>query len=233
MSIRLPLTWFALCLTAVGLLTASPAAHAIIAVLRPNVQFADGSLGYDLVGQASGGLTSPGVLVALNPQPLPPTPNPDALALDLTDPVAPVVTYSGTGNVVLQWWFEGVVLQGVLGDIRVPPPPPPNADGNSTFTIFDGQGNARFSVALHVGPGPVDPASWVALNPQPLPPRVGFQGFGVQFADPTSVQFRLSELSPTGEPLALSFAPVPEPSTYALIGVGLVAVVLIRQRRSV
>jgi hypothetical protein len=126
---------------------------------------------------------------------------------------------TGTGTFALQWWIQVPAVQ--LPAVQFPSPP--NADGNTQFTISDANGSPLFNIAVNVGPGPVDPASWVMLNPQPLPPKVGFQGFGVQFGDPTAVEFSVVEFTTAGTQVPLSFALVPEPSTYVLVGFGLAA----------
>jgi hypothetical protein len=136
------------------------------------------------------------------------------------------VSFNGTGTFALQWWIQVPAVQ--LPAVQFPSPP--NADGNTQFTISDANGSPLFNVAVNIGPGPVDPTSWVMLNPQPLPPKVGFQGFGVQFADPTAVEFSVVEFTAAGTQVPLSFALVPEPSTYALIGFGLAALGFARRR---
>jgi hypothetical protein len=210
----------ALVLAALAGLALAPPARAIILVAAPNIVLPDGSLGFDLVATSNGAPINPGVLVGLNPQPLPPFPDPTSLSLDLGDPTGPIATSTGSGGVfALQWWMNapgGLVFPSAI--------PAPDGNGNVQFAVDGAGGNSLFEVSFHVGPGPVDPASWVMLNPQPLPPKVGYEGFAVQFADPTAVEFHVSELMPNGAPVVMSFSLVPEPASVALIAAGLVGI---------
>jgi hypothetical protein len=208
-----------------GLVAAAAPSQAITAVAAPNITLPDGSLGFNLVGTAAGAPINPGVLVGLNPQPLPPTPDPNSLSLDLGDPTGPIATNSDAGGQFeLQWWMD--VSGGLIFPTSIPAP---DANGLTQFTIGGASGDPLFDVSFHVGPGPVDPTSWVMLNPQPLPPKIGFEGIALQFGDPTAVEFQVTELVPNGAPVVLSFSMVPEPSALALIGAGLTAMACARR----
>ena len=200
-----------------GLALVGAPARSIIIVATPNLTLPDGSPGFDLVGQATGAPISPEVLVTLNPQPLPPVPDPSKLSLDLGDPSGPIASNSDDGAEFAVHW-----CMLAPGGLSFPESiPAPNVDGVTQFEVGGNGGMPLFEVSLRVGPGPFDPASWVMLNPQPLPPKVGAAGFGVEFADPTAVEFHVTEILPTGAPVALQFTLVPEPSTLGSIGLGL------------
>ena len=208
-------------LVAVGFVAAAAPARAIIVVAAPpNIVLPDGALGFDLVATGNGAPINPGVLVGLNPQPLPPFPDPTSVSLNLGDPTGPIATDTSTGGTFqLQWWMNAA--GGLLFPTSIPAP---DANGNTQFTVDGAGGNPLFDVSFHVGPGPVDPASWVMLNPQPLPPKIGYQGFAVQFGDPTAVEFHVTELQPNGASIPMTFTLVPEPTSSALIGAGLAAI---------
>jgi len=208
-----------------GVFTAAAVAHAN--PLVPNFVFPDGSLGFEMVASAGPAPINPGVLVGLNPQPLPPFPNPQDLTLNLGDPTGPIASNANASSTFeLQWWLS---VPG--GGLSFPSEiPVPDANGNTQFTVDGSGGNPLFDVSFHVGPGPVDPTSWVMLNPQPLPPFPAAQGFALQFGDPTAVEFQITEIVPNGAPVVLSFSFVPEPSALLSIGMGLAALAAARSR---
>jgi hypothetical protein len=148
-----------------------------------------------------------GALVAFDPQAglrgVRPT------TLDLSDPTRPVLTNLSTGG-AFDFMFD---FQG-LGDGAVDLPPAPDADGHTGFT--QRIGGHLLDVTFTFGPGVVDAANWSSFNPQPDPPGdvlgVGFQFRG--FADPYAA------FSAKLDGNVLSFAAVPEPSTWLMMILG-------------
>lgn len=151
--------------------------------------------------ETSGGALNPGVDVAFNPQPDPP----GVPTLDLADQYLPVLRQPGQGTFDFVFSFTG--LPGLL----LPAVQKPNADGVTNFT-FEYGGNV-FDVGLTFS-GPGGAQDWVAFNPQPDPPGVWFAD-SVTFPGDPKVSFDISE---NGTPL--SFTPVPEASTWAMMGLG-------------
>lgn len=206
-------------LAVVGLALASAgAAQAGDGSVRPNYTFPSGSPGFALVSH--GGVINPGVLVGFNPQPEPP--GKGLTLLDLSNPFAPSFFNPTAGD-----GYNLIFAITGLGDAKIPLPGAPNSDGRTGFTQrIDGH---VLNVAMILGPGPVDPASWVAFNPQPDPPGDWF-GASLQFAgDPVfTYQFRLDD-----QLLSFSLAGIPEPADWVLItaGFGLMGATLRSGRR--
>jgi hypothetical protein len=207
---------------------AAGAAHAGDGSVRPNYTFPAGLPGFSLV--TSGGLVNPGVLVGFNPQPDPPGVNGDGdlvpavmpTFLNLRDPLRPTLENAGLGDAwSLHFWIQD------FGDGSVAPPPAPNSDGVVAFRHV--LGDHVFDITFDVGPGQVDPASWVAFNPQPDPPGKGF-GVSFNFTGPADPFFAFS-IDEDGH--ALSFSVTPEPATWAvmLAGFGLAGAALRGRRR--
>ena len=148
-----------------------------------------------------------------------------------------------------------------LGDPPLPglgdPPLPGLGDPFNEFSFF-AQGmdtnhapkGHLFRVDFQIG-GPQglgDPAEFVSLNPCPLPPGADFPGapfsgdssiqnslnlrfrFASKFGDPT-LDFQLYDV--TLNDVQFGFAPVPEPGTLFLLGIGLAAAFGLRKRRRV
>jgi hypothetical protein len=186
----------------------------------PNYIFPSGSPGFALVSH--GGPINPGVLVGFNPQPEPP--GKGATFIDLSRPFAPELINPSTGP-----GFSFLFALTGLGDAMIPLPGSPNADGR---TRFRQEINGHLvDVTLVFGPGPVDPGSWVAFNPQPDPPGDAF-GASFLFAgkeDP----FAGFTVSIDGTRLSFTLAGVPEPASWALMiaGFGLVGATLRSRRR--
>jgi hypothetical protein len=207
---------------------AAGAAHAGDGSVRPNYTFPAGLPGFSLA--TFGGPVNPGILVGFNPQPDPPGVNGDLVPavtptfLNLRDPFRPTLENAGEqGAWSLHFWIQD------FGDGSVTPPPAPNSDGFVSFRHV--LGDHVFDITFDVGPGPVDPASWVGFNPQPDPPG---KGFGVAFdfvgrADP----FFAFSIDVDGKPL--SFSATPEPAGWAvmLAGFGLAGAALRARRRRV
>src|SRR5579871_1104166 len=165
---------------------------------------------------SSGGELNPGVIVGFNPQPDPP----GFPTLDLADPFEPaLVKPAGPATFDFVMSFTG--LPGVL----LPAVQMPGADGVTTF-MFD-YGRHAFDVAVSFS-GPGGGADWVSFNPQPDPPGVWFAD-AVTFAgagDP-AMSFSMTE-----DGTSLRFMAAPEPSTWALIGLGFVALGVLGYRRA-
>jgi hypothetical protein len=124
------------------------------------------------------------------------------------------------------------------GDGRVTPPDPCRCGHMEFFHTLDGH---RFDITFDLGPGGIDPGSWVGFNPQPDPPGFGFGvnfnfgGGGVagQSVAADSVDGHAFAFSIKLDGRDLSFASAPEPASWAmmLVGFGLGGAVLRERRR--
>lgn len=204
-------------------------AFAVMVVAAPRPAHADGNpilgpaFSYNLIGvplTATGGPApiNPGVLVGLNPQPLPPLPDPGA-NVSLINPSDPLYTYPGVAGAVQTFQVEWGMNAG--GPVSFTPPTPgPNDPLQQTFNGI-APGGEIYAVTFNLGGA--DPGSFVSLNPQPLPPFPA-PGFGFQMftftagaGDPT-LSFTVSS---DGTGFGFSPTPAPEPSSLLLLGSGL------------
>jgi hypothetical protein len=132
-------------------------------------------------------------------------------------------------------------FQGV-GSPTIEPPDPCVTDAitgqcNASFEFRGTTGEVAhfFLVTLSLS-GPVDSASWGAFNPQPDPPGdvLGLQ-FSFGLGNPPPGDFSgpdpMMTFSITEDGNLLSFAAVPEPTSLALFGSGLIGLALFRRRR--
>ncbi len=171
----------------------------------------------------AGGLQNPGIIVGFNPQPDPPgEPLP---SLDLTNPDHLVVTesYGTTFNFVLSFLgLPGLLLPAVQQ-------PSYDADISQWTTNFGFEyGGKSFGVDLEFS-GPGSSITWDSFNPQPDPPG-DVASYTIGFAADASVGIQIQENGSN-----LSFSAVPEPSTWAMMGLGFAALgaFSLRSRRSV
>ena len=205
---------------------------------------------------------NPGVDVSLNPCPLPPGGADANISLDLTNPGSPHYYQPNVGTTFTEInWGMNLGFAGVAYTLPVPgignPPLPGIGDPFNVFSFFAQGMDANhapkghlFRVDFQIG-GPQgldDPAEFVSLNPCPLPPGADFPGapfsgdsliqnsfnlrfrFASQFGDPT-LDFQLYDV--TLNDVQFGFAPVPEPGTLFLLGIGLAAAFGLRKRRKV
>lgn len=175
------------------------------------------ALDYHLIGTlvAGGGpaVPNPGVDVSLNPQPLPPVPDPNT-HLDLTDPGNPVYTNPAVASsYVIDWGMNA----GGAVSFNIPHPGDP-----LSFTATN-PGGQVYNVAFSIGPTPPDPGSFVSLNPQPLPPfpDPGFSFIQLVFSLQQPGDPMLTFQVTTADGRIFAFAPrpfsIPEPATLALL----------------
>lgn len=210
----------ALTATALLTLTAAGPATAGDGSVMPNYTFPDGTRGFRL-DAINPGLIDPCWLIGFGPLS---TPNgPAVTTLDLTQSSRPMFTNTTAGQP-----FALEFSLAEFGDGSVAPPPAPNADGMTSYRQIIG--GHTLLVTFDVGPGPVDPASWVGFNPQPDPPGRSF-GVDFQFAAPTDPYFTF-QVREDGQLLDFALEGVPEPTTWTLLigGFGLTGAAL-RARR--
>lgn len=213
----------AICLAAAGaacLAVVGGAAQAADGSVMPsNYTFPDGAKGFALASH--GGVVNPGVLVGFNPQPDPPG---DNTLIGLLIPGNPVLQNDDPGpNYMLEFAITG------LGPGTIPFPAAPNTDGRTGFRQEIGGHTVDVNFAFS-GPGPVDPASWVAFNPQPDPPGDVLGGtfaFGGVAGDP------IFSFTVQLDGRFLTFSPAPEPAAWTtmILGFGLLGATLRRRGR--
>jgi hypothetical protein len=210
----------ALVLAAVTVVTVSIGADAAVITTydQPNYTFPDRAAGFKL--DTLGGPINPGVLVGFNPQPDPPG-TPPAL-LDLADKASPKIFDSTGLTFYLELAFTG--LPGIADGFLLPAVQKPDVDGLTSLRFVLADGSVFVATLGFSGPGGV--SSWVTVNPQPLPPG-GFIAYKVGFAGDASFSLQLTENGSV-----LNFALAPEPSTWALMGLGFAALGAIAYRRA-
>jgi hypothetical protein len=190
------------------------------ALLLPAYTFPDGSAGFEFV--TSGGITNPGVLVGFNPQPDPP--GFPATTADLRDPASPL--FDQTTGATTYLVTVSLLLPGTPS-LLLPAVNPPDRDGRVQVTcdgsVAQACDGSVFQISLAFPAGGV--TSWSSFNPQPDPPGIYFSYLATFSGEPT---FALS-ITDGGNPL--TFSPVPEPTTWALMAVGFVSLGAIAMRR--
>ena len=204
---------------AVLLAAGGPAMASTTPGVAPNYTFADGSKGFAFM--SSGGFTNPEVLVGFNPQPEPPGFGGSRYERQrgtLTHIFTPA---SGGGYSFVMSFVDGTDAT------LLPLPSAPNSDGVTVEDFMIGANSFHVAMSFS-GPGAV--RDWAAFNPQPDPPGVWFGGqFSFTGVGDPDVRFEITE---NGAPLTLSLAPTPEPSTWAMMLVGIAGLgALARARR--
>lgn len=200
----------------------------------------------DFVLAGSGGLDSPLVEVAFNPQPEPPaggllTFGPPPMP---SYPPDPVIVHTGD----FQPGTPFRLLFGIANGMELAIPDAsvaagPGADGLLSFDVLAPSGNqaltrgarkvfeVQLALATTSGGSPLD---WQAFNPQPEPPALGpgAAAFGADFSFSSfsDVSLAVRVLDAEGAPLTLTS--VSEPGSLALLGMGLAVAAVTRRRRT-
>lgn len=177
---------------------------------------------------ASGGPApiNPGVLVGLNPQPLPPFPNPANVSL--TNPGDPVISIADQGaaySVVFGMDLPPSGPGNPGGPVSFVPPGPPPVGGAGMFT--GSIGNSLFDVFFQVSSdlGPLNTNTWSASSTtlDGLPAvqlNFAFSSLGTSVVGPDPTTFSFQVFSAGSSP-AYNFAETPEPGSLLLLGTGL------------
>ncbi len=163
------------------------------------------------VFSTAGGIENPLLIVGFNPQPDPPGSPPLKPTLDLADPYAPILSQSTGETFNFMMSFVGLP-PGLLLPAVMKPDYNPDLDKWTTSFEIDSSG-VQFDVALYFT-GPAASINWGDFNPQPDPPG-DVLGYTIGFVGDATAQFRINENG-----TFLAFTAVPEPSTWALMGLG-------------
>lgn len=185
----------------------------------------------------SGGITNPIVLVEFNPQPAPAAAR--LAVLNLAHPPEPGLVLSDQhnpegGGLALFEVFLAIGLPGVQLTFGGGPAPVEGTPSTLHARAGGPTGDSFFDVFLDISSssgGVLAPGSLVGFNPQPEPPAFGADSdFGISFSI-TSLSDAIVGLRVyDAEGHQISFS-VPEPSSLALIGLGLAVLAWRRSRR--
>jgi PEP-CTERM motif len=188
------------------------------AELLPAYTFPDGSAGFEF--RTSEGITNPGVLVGFNPQPDPPG-FPTTTA-DLRDPTSPVFDQTTGASAYLV--TVSLLLPGTPSLLL---PADLEADGSVRVTCDGSVAKACDGSVFQISLAFSDITNWSLPSDTEgfNPSGVYFQYLATFRGAPT---FALS-ITDGGNPL--TFSPVPEPATWALMAVGFVSLGAFAMRR--
>lgn len=177
--------------------------------------------------QGSGPFDNPLVRFGFNPQPEPPRGVP--LGGFPPEPVfpttAPTLVIDVPDGTPTDQGFEIIFAMSEV--LRVSAQGEPDDNGSFAFQLLDPDSGASafdvfFDITTSSG-GVVAPGSWTFFNPQPEPPAFanGAASAGFAFNLTSFSEARVVMRIQDGQGTALNFTEVPEPTTLALLGLGL------------